>query len=49
MKSIIINERNRVLLNGYTNSIDNMNFLGEFVHSNINAAEGPIENLLISK
>lgn len=49
MKSILINERNRLLLSGYSNNAQNIHYISELRHFVINASEGPIENVLISK
>lgn len=49
MKGIIINERSRVLLNGYSNERCPVHSFDEFPHSFIKTEDGPIENILISK
>lgn len=49
MKSVITNEKNRILLSGFSNNVKNIHNLSECIHEKIKGAEGAIENILVSK
>lgn len=42
MRTVLMNEKAKVALHGFSNNIQHIHYLNEFVHSTINASEGKV-------